>query len=55
VHAQLARLRESEGRTSEAVDHLEQAVEIWKNADPGIPWIEDARRRLARLKKSAGS
>ena len=37
------------------IDRFED-LEIWKNADPGIPELEDAKERLERLKdQAAGS
>jgi hypothetical protein len=44
---------EKSGWTSKAVDKYEEFLDIWKDADPGIPEVEDARDRLARLKSKA--
>jgi len=41
---------EKSGWNEKAVEKYEEFLDIWKNADPGIPEITDARQRLARLK-----
>lgn len=44
---------EKSGWNNKAVEKYQEFLDIWKNADPGIPEVEDARQRLARLKKKA--
>jgi tetratricopeptide (TPR) repeat protein len=44
---------EKSGWTDKASEQYEEFLDIWKGADPGISEIEDARRRLARLKSGA--
>ncbi len=50
-HYRLAKLYEQKGWKGKAIDHYEKFLEFWKNADPGIAEVEDARRRMAGLKR----
>ena len=38
------------GWKDKAIDQYEQFLDIWKDADPWIDELEDAKRRLAALK-----
>ncbi|UCC43935.1 MAG: tetratricopeptide repeat protein [Candidatus Zixiibacteriota bacterium] len=46
----LARAYDLAGMTSDAVSTYETFLSLWKDADPGIPIVIDARERLAHLK-----
>jgi hypothetical protein len=37
-------------RPMKAMEHYEKFLSLWKDADPGIAEVEDARERLAGLK-----
>jgi tetratricopeptide (TPR) repeat protein/tRNA A-37 threonylcarbamoyl transferase component Bud32 len=42
---------EKSGWSNKAIEQYGEFLDIWKDADPGIPEIEDAHRRLARLRQ----
>jgi eukaryotic-like serine/threonine-protein kinase len=44
---------EKSGWNEKAIQKYEEFLDIWKNADAGIPEVADARQRLARLKGRA--
>jgi tetratricopeptide (TPR) repeat protein/predicted Ser/Thr protein kinase len=53
VHYQLGRAYEESGWNNKAIAAYEEFLEIWKDADPGLKDVEDARERLAKLKGEA--
>ncbi|MGB3860990.1 MAG: protein kinase [Candidatus Aminicenantaceae bacterium] len=46
----IAGLYEKVGDTAKSIDHYEKFLTLWKDADPGLPEVEDAKKRLAGLK-----
>ncbi len=49
-HYELGQIYEEMGHRPEAVNEYERFLEKWKNADEGLPQLEDAGSRLAALK-----
>jgi tetratricopeptide (TPR) repeat protein len=47
----LGKIHEQLGDTAKAIEHYEKFLDLWKDADPGIAEVEDAKKRLAGLKE----
>jgi tetratricopeptide (TPR) repeat protein len=50
AHYQLGKIYEQQGNTAKAIENYEKFLDLWKDADPGIAEVEDARERLSSLK-----
>ena len=48
-HYRLAKLYEQAGQDESALLHYRKFLEFWKEADPGLAEVEDARKRVAAL------
>jgi len=46
----LGKIFEQKGWEGKAIEHYEKFLDLWKDADPGIAEVEDAKKRLAGLK-----
>ena len=45
----LGKICQETGETAQAVGYFEKFLELWKDADPGLPEVEDAKGRLRIL------
>jgi hypothetical protein len=50
AHYLLGLAYEKSGWNKKAIEQYEEFLEIWKDADPGIPEVEDTKQRLKRLR-----
>ncbi len=46
----LGKIHEQIGNKPKAIEYYDKFLDLWKDADPGIAEVEDARKRLAGLK-----
>ena len=47
------KIYEEQGDTTKAIDQYEKFLSLWKDADPCIAEVEDAKKRLAGLREMA--
>jgi len=45
----LGKISEQQGDAGRTMKHYEKSLTLWKDADPGIAEVEDAKERLAGL------
>ena len=48
--AMLGKIYEQKGWAGKAIEHYEKFLELWKDADPGLPEVDDARSRLSKIR-----
>jgi len=46
----LGKIAEQRGDKGRAIENYRKFLDFWKDADPGLPEVEDAKKRLANLK-----
>ncbi|MBI4409426.1 MAG: tetratricopeptide repeat protein [Gemmatimonadetes bacterium] len=53
THYELALLYAKTGDRARALQHLNRALEVWKDADPSFKWAQEARKKLVELQAAA--
>ena len=51
AHLQLARAEETSGNRAAARTHYQDFFALWKNADPNIPILQQAKAEYAKLQR----
>jgi serine/threonine protein kinase/predicted Zn-dependent protease len=46
----LGKIYEQQGDTAKAIEHYKKFLDLWKDADPGIVEVEDAKKKLTGLR-----
>ncbi len=46
----LGKIYDEQGDHAKVIENYNKFLTLWKNADPGLPEVADARKRLAWLK-----
>jgi tetratricopeptide (TPR) repeat protein len=46
----IGKIYEQQSDTAKAIEHYEKFLDLWKDADPGIAEVVDAKKRVAELK-----
>ena len=47
----LGKIYEQQNEKAKAIENYKKFLSLWKNADPGLPEVEDTKKRLAGLKQ----
>jgi len=47
----LGKIYQEQGKKNMAMENYEEFLDLWKEADPGIPEVEDAKKKLAELRE----
>ena len=46
----LGRICQKKGQNQKAIEHYSRFIELWRDAAPGIPELEDAKKQLTKLR-----
>jgi len=49
----LGKIFQKKGWIGKAIEHYEKFLQLWKDADPGLPETMDAQKQLAALRNAS--